>query len=132
MNAAFDDMMQGLNEVDSFLAGQEAGFQVHVPESIDVKHIRTRLHMTQAKFSSAFGFSLDAIKHWEGGRRNPEVSARAYLTVISRNPEAVIRALGDRPQKSNTGASTPRRARKLMPKTRHISQSGKKTLAAEA
>ena len=73
MSAAFDEMMQGLNEVDGFLSGQKTEFRVHVPEIIDVKHIRTQLHMTQAKFSSAFGFSLDAIKHWEGGRRTPEV-----------------------------------------------------------
>jgi DNA-binding transcriptional regulator YiaG len=26
--------------------------------------------MTQAKFSDAFGFSLGAVKHWEGGRAN--------------------------------------------------------------
>lgn len=38
--------------------------------------------MTQAAFSDSFGFSLDAVKHWEGGRRTPEVPARAYLTVI--------------------------------------------------
>jgi DNA-binding transcriptional regulator YiaG len=33
------------------------------------EQIRNRLGMTQARFSNAFGFSLDAIKHWEGGRR---------------------------------------------------------------
>ena len=49
--------------------------------------------MTQAGFSDAFGFSLDAVKHWEGGRRTPEASARAFLTVIARNPNAVISAL---------------------------------------
>jgi hypothetical protein len=63
-----------------------------------VKSIRKGLNMTQAGFSDAFGFSLDAVKHWEGGRRTPEASARAFLTVISRNPDAVISALHpDRP-----------------------------------
>jgi hypothetical protein len=49
--------------------------------------------MTQSRFSDTFGFSLDAVKHWEGGRRTPESSARAFLTVIARNPNAVIAAL---------------------------------------
>jgi hypothetical protein len=49
--------------------------------------------MTQARFSDTFGFSLDAVKHWEGGRRTPESSARAFLTVIAKNPNAVIAAL---------------------------------------
>jgi putative transcriptional regulator len=129
MSAAFDEMMQGLSEVDGFLAGEKAGFRVHVPDSIDVKHIRTQLHMTQAKFSSSFGFSLDAIKHWEGGRRNPEVSARAYLTVISRNPEAVMRALGE---KSKTRTSKSRRVDKVLPKARLLNGSAKRMRTAEA
>lgn len=93
MTAMFEDMMTGLNEVDAFLAGQTAGYKVRVPAEVDVKTIRQRLHMTQARFSDTFGFSLDAVKHWEGGRRTPEASARAFLTVIARDPHAVIKAL---------------------------------------
>jgi len=70
----FEDLMTGLDEVD-------------------VKSIRKRLKMIQSRFSDTFGFSLDAVKHWEGGRRTPEASARAFLTVIARNPHAVISAL---------------------------------------
>jgi len=63
------------------------------PQDVDVKAIRNRLGMTQAKFSDTFGFSLDAIKHWEGGRRTPEAPARTLLTVIDKNPAAVLTAL---------------------------------------
>lgn len=93
MTAMFEDMMSGLDEVESFLAGEKAGYKVRVPAEVDVKAIRQRLNMTQARFSDTFGFSLDAVKHWEGGRRTPESSARAFLTVIARNPGAVIEAL---------------------------------------
>ena len=93
MTAIFGDMMQGLDEVEEFLAGKTVGYRVSVPEEIDVRAIRKRLHMTQAGFSAAFGFSLDAVKHWEGGRRTPEASARAFLMVISKNPAAVLGAL---------------------------------------
>jgi putative transcriptional regulator len=86
-------MMTGLEEVDAYLSGERAGFKATVPASVDVKSIRKKLKMTQARFSDTFGFSLDAVKHWEGGRRTPESSARAFLTVISRNPEAVLKAL---------------------------------------
>jgi len=58
-----------------------------------VKAICNRLGMTQARFSYTFGFSLDAIKHWEGGRRTPEAPARTLLTVIDKNPAAVLTAL---------------------------------------
>jgi putative transcriptional regulator len=93
MPTMFEDMMSGLSEVDAFLSGKTAGYKVNLPAEVDGKGIRKRLKMTQARFSSTFGFSLDAVKHWEGGRRTPESSARAFLTVIARNPNAVIEAL---------------------------------------
>jgi putative transcriptional regulator len=93
MSAMFEDLMNGLDEVDAFLAGQTAGYKVSVPAEVDVKSIRKGLKMTQSRFSDTFGFSLDAVKHWEGGRRTPESSARAFLTVIAKKPGAVIEAL---------------------------------------
>jgi putative transcriptional regulator len=93
MAAIFNDLMSGLDEVDAFLAGKTAGYKVNLPAEVDVKGIRKNLKMTQARFSSTFGFSLDAVKHWEGGRRTPESSARAFLTVIAKDPNAVIAAL---------------------------------------
>ena len=41
--------------------------------------IRQQLNMTQARFSEVFGFSLDAVKHWERwaadpGSRGPGIS----------------------------------------------------------
>ena len=93
MKTQFEQMMDGLNDVEAFLAGKQEGFKAHVPEEVDVKAIRNRLGMTQARFSNTFGFSLDAIKHWEGGRRSPEAPARTLLTVIDRNPAAVLTAL---------------------------------------
>ena len=93
MKTQFEQMMDGLNDVEAFLAGKQEGFKAHVPQEVDVKAIRNRLGMTQARFSDTFGFSLDAIKHWEGGRRTPEAPARTLLTVIDRNPAAVLTAL---------------------------------------
>ena len=103
----FNGLMTGLDEVDAFLSGKRAGCKVTLPEEVDVKVIRKKLRMTQARFSDTFGFSLDAVKHWEGGRRTPEASARAFLTVIAKNPVAVIAAL-------HSGRSNPS-ARKHSP-----------------
>jgi putative transcriptional regulator len=113
MSKLFDDMMTGLDEVEAFLAGETAGYKVSVPSEVDVKAIRKRLSMTQSRFSDTFGFSLDAVKHWEGGRRTPESSARAFLTVIARNPTAVMAALHPASSVSpKRVASLPRRARR--------------------
>ena len=90
---AFSKVMRGLHEAKAYVEGEREGYKVTVPPSVDVKGIRKSLNMTQAAFSDSFGFSLDTVKHWEGGRRTPEVPARAYLTVIQRNPSAVLEAL---------------------------------------
>lgn len=101
--AMFDDLKKGLGEIDAYLGGKHDGYKVTVPARIDVKSIRKGLHMTQARFSDVFGFSLDAVKHWEGGRRTPEASARAFLTVIARDPKAVIAALHAESPKASRG-----------------------------
>ena len=107
MKTQFEQMMDGLNDVEAFLAGEQEGFKAHVPQEVDVKAIRNRLGMTQAKFSDTFGFSLDAIKHWEGGRRIPEAPARTLLTVIDKNPAAVLSALNSRAFAASVGSSKP-------------------------
>ncbi|HTV55214.1 MAG TPA: transcriptional regulator [Terriglobia bacterium] len=90
MKNTFDELMSGLKDVETYLSGETSGFKVHLPEKVNVKEIRSHLHMTQAKFSDTFGFSLDAVKHWEGGRRTPDPSARAYLMIIHKAPDVVI------------------------------------------
>ncbi len=105
--AMFEDLKEGLSEVEAFLAGQQEGYRVTVPAQVDVKNIRRGLNLTQTKFSDLFGFSLDAVKHWEGGRRTPEASARAFLTVIAKNPKAVIAALN--PQRKLVAVAAKRR-----------------------
>src|SRR5260370_19971984 len=105
MKTQFEQMMNGLNDVEAFLAGKQEGFRANGTQEVDVKAIRNRLGMTQARFSNTFGFSLDAIKHWEGGRRSPEAPARTLLTVIDKNPAAVLTALN--PAAFAFGSSKP-------------------------
>ena len=100
---AFSKIMRGLNEAKSYVEGEREGYKVTVPPTVDVKSIRKGLKMTQAAFSDSFWFSLDTVNHWECLRRTPEVPARAYLTVIARNPSAVLEAL--HPASANTQAA---------------------------
>ncbi len=128
MTTMFKDLMNGLDEVDAFLAGQTVGYKVSVPTEVDVKSIRKRLNMTQARFSDAFGFSLDAVKHWEGGRRTPEASARAFLTVIAKNPAAVMNAL-HAPMAKHKGLRTSVRKPTARPRAKTYPTSKTKTSA---
>ena len=66
---------------------------VEVSEDVEVRAIRSRLGLSQAEFSRLYVVSPRSLQKWEQGRRRPESAARAYLTVINRNPEAVEKAL---------------------------------------
>jgi len=122
MKTQFQQMMDGLNEVEAFLAGEQEGFKAHVPQAVDVKAIRSRLGMTQARFSATFGFSLDAIKHWEGGRRTPEAPARTLLTVIDKNPGAVLTALNPAAFAAAVGSSKAATVRVRVERKRQASR----------
>ena len=68
-------------------------YRVHVPDRVDVRAIRSKLGLTQEAFAGRFGFSVNTLRHWEQGKRQPEGPTRAYLLVIDRAPNAVLRAL---------------------------------------
>jgi putative transcriptional regulator len=88
-------LLQAAQEARAIARGEAdpSTYKVHVPAEIDVKAIRQGLGMTQAEFSARYGFPLGTIRDREQGRGRPDTSARAYLLVISREPQAVERAL---------------------------------------
>jgi len=58
-----------------------------------VKVIRRVLGLSQEEFAARFHIPLGTLRDWEQSRKEPDAAARAYLTVIARNPEAVSDAL---------------------------------------
>ncbi len=95
MSQIADDIRRGLLEAVAYAEGtaDKDAYRIHVPARIDVKTIRTRLAMTQQEFAANFGFSVNTLRHWEQGSRQPEGPTRAYLRVIERAPQAVQQAL---------------------------------------
>ena len=94
MSKAGSKLIKSANQALAYARGESSdGFTVHVPEEIDVKSIRKSLGLTHPEFSSRFGFDVRAVQDWEQTRSQPDRAARILLTVISREPEAVGRAL---------------------------------------
>lgn len=91
---AGERMIASAKQALAFARGEkDHGCVVHIPKEIDVKAIREKVDMSQREFAQMFGFSKRTLEHWEHGRRVPTGPARAFLTVIAREPEAVRRAL---------------------------------------
>ena len=58
-----------------------------------VKIIRRALGLSQEEFAARYHIPIGTLRDWEQGRVQPDQAARAYLTVIARDPEAVSKAL---------------------------------------
>jgi putative transcriptional regulator len=87
-------MIESARQALAFAKGDTAqGYEVHLPDEIDVKAIRQKIALSQSEFAKLFGLSKRTLEHWEHGRRVPSGPARAFLTVIAREPDAVRRAL---------------------------------------
>jgi len=57
------------------------------------KTLRRALSLTQEEFATRYHIPLGTLRDWEQGRCEPDQPARAYLTVIARDPEAIRRML---------------------------------------
>lgn len=87
------DLVEGMRLVLAHQRGEIELEQVW-PRPIDVKAIRKKTKLSQAEFSHAYGISKRALQEWEQGGRQPDSTARAYLTVIAKEPAVVRKALG--------------------------------------
>lgn len=95
MSKAGEKILRGAREALAHARGG-SGAKVHkvrVPDRVDVAAIRDHLGLSQQQFADRFGFSVGSVRNWEQGIRRPEGAARVLLTVIGRNPTAVLRAL---------------------------------------
>jgi len=58
-----------------------------------VRTLRRALALTQEEFAARYHIPLGTLRDWEQGRSEPDQPAKAYLTVIARDPKGVERAL---------------------------------------
>ena len=64
----------------------------------DPKRIRKKLKLTQKEFSRRYEIPLGTLRDWERRVRFPDSAARAYLTVISRDPKRIAALLAAPPE----------------------------------
>ncbi|HTX74743.1 MAG TPA: helix-turn-helix domain-containing protein [Terracidiphilus sp.] len=62
---------------------------------VNPKRLRDRLGLTQEAFAARYRIPIGTLRDWEQGRKLPDAPARAYLTVIARDPDVVAQLLGE-------------------------------------
>ena len=63
-----------------------------------IKTLRRALGLTQEEFATRYHIPVGTLRDWEQGRSEPDQPARAYLTVIARDPEGIWRNLASGPR----------------------------------
>jgi len=74
---------------------EEDLFRLGLKRIVNTKKLRDRLGLTQEEFAARYRIPVGTLRDWEQGRKRPDAPARAYLTIIARDPHAVARLLGE-------------------------------------
>jgi putative transcriptional regulator len=86
-------LITGAKEMLAHARGEIELESYTLPGPINVREIREKSGMSQAEFARAFALNQRTLQQWEQNKGQPDSAVRAYLTVIERNPGAVIEAL---------------------------------------
>jgi putative transcriptional regulator len=103
MSKAGKRLLEAAREAVAIARGEKKPARIHVPADIDVKAIRAKIELSQDDFAYRFGFTINQIRDWEQGRARPLGGVRAYLMLIERDPDCVLKLL-------RSAATTKRRA----------------------
>lgn len=85
MSSFGKDLIAAMDEAAAQGKGEVT--RVHTIEVPDVRAIREALGLSQQAFASAYRIPLATLKGWEQGRRHPDATASAYLSVIASLPQ---------------------------------------------
>ena len=88
-----DDRIESLNQAVAFAKGRSKDAKVHVVHVPNVRSLRERLKMSQQAFAATYHIPLATLKGWEQGRRQPDATAAAYLSIIEKMPTEAQAAL---------------------------------------
>jgi len=80
------DLVAAMEEAAAHAQGKGEVARVRTIAVPDVQAIRQSLGLSQQAFADACRIPLATLKGWEQGRRQPDATANAYLSVIASLP----------------------------------------------
>ena len=89
----FDELTQSIHEAGQIVRGKRKAsrkFRVELP---DVKTIREKTGLSQARFALLMGVSIKTLQNWEQGRRKPHGPAISLLRIVKNDPRNALKAL---------------------------------------
>lgn len=89
----FDSVMKSLDEAVKISNDELKGRKQKVTISpvsdfsnVEIKNLRSKLHLTQLAFAQLIGVSIKTIEAWEKGTNSPNGSARRIIGMLKEDP----------------------------------------------
>ncbi len=89
----FEELVASIREAGAIRRGEKTPSRVSKVEKPDIKAIRGAMGLTQMQFAALLGISVNTLRNWEQGRREPEGPARVLLLVAAHRPDAILESV---------------------------------------
>lgn len=91
--AMFDELLQSVEEMDAMAQGNKKPARKFEFPDPEVRAIREKTGLSQARFATLIGVSKRTLENWEQGRLHPTGPARALLRILDADPQHAVEAL---------------------------------------
>jgi putative transcriptional regulator len=89
----FEELVASIREAGAIRRGEKKPSRVFKIDKPDIKAIRGAMGLTQVQFAALLGISVNTLRNWEQGRREPEGPARVLLLIAAHRPEAILESV---------------------------------------
>lgn len=89
----FNELVDSVQEASAIYRGDKKASRRFIFNAPDVKAIREKTGLTQAKFAVVMGVSVRTLQNWEQGHRTPQGPAASLLRIVDNDPEAALKAI---------------------------------------
>ena len=91
-NELFEELVGSIKEAGAYVRGEQAPATVSFVGEPDPRAIRERLGLTQDQFAAALCISVETLRDWEHGRREPSGPAMRLLQIAAKHPDIFLEA----------------------------------------
>lgn len=89
----FNELIDSVQEAGAVYRGEKQPARRFEFGPLDVKAIRQKTGLSQARFALLMGVSVRTLQNWEQGHRTPQGPAASLLKVVDHDPETALKAI---------------------------------------
>jgi len=95
MSEFFEELLQGVKEMDAIVRGEMPPSRVFVlqPDAVNARAVREKTGLSQSEFARLLRVSVKTLQNWEQNRRAPSGPAAALLLLAAKAPSLVLETL---------------------------------------